>query len=112
MSVVWAVVVHALRTQLVEDATSAAFDAVRKRDLGAVRQQVEGAMAGVSGDDAITTGAEGLAGLAAREAMVRVKRMVAMVFILGGLVVAALGAFLRRRFTFIKPADRMRADAI
>jgi hypothetical protein len=74
---------------------NAAWDAVKSRDIGKLGEHVGGTIKEFSADTSLSGGAKKLAGLAAREAAAHIKRMLGLVFIVGGLALAALGAFWR-----------------
>ena len=73
----------------------AAWESVKHRDTGALRQHLEGTLSGIASEQSNTARAKKIAGMAAREAMARVLRVVGIISILGGLALAALGIFWR-----------------
>jgi hypothetical protein len=80
---------------VVDDARDAAWNTVKSRDLKAVRDQLEGTVSEIAGDGSLSGSAKSIAGMAAREAATRIKRMLGLILILGGLLLAALGALWR-----------------
>ena len=78
---------------LVDATTDATWESVKKRDIGALRQHLEGTISDIASEQSNTVRAKKLARLAAREAMSRVLRVAGIVSILGGLALAALGIF-------------------
>ena len=80
---------------LVEATTDATWESVKNRDMGALRQHLEGTLSDITSEQSNTARAKKLAGMAAREAMSRVLHVAGIISILGGLVLAALGLFWR-----------------
>lgn len=80
---------------LVEATTDATWESVKNRDMGALRQHLEGTLSDIASEQSNTARAKKLAGMAAREAMARVLRVAGIISILGGLALAALGLFWR-----------------
>jgi hypothetical protein len=78
---------------LVDATTDATWEFIKKRDMGALRQHLEGTLSDITLEQSNTARAKKLAGMAAREAMSRVLRVAGIISVLGGLVLAALGSF-------------------
>ena len=76
---------------LVDATTDATWESVKKRDIGALRKHLEGTLSDIASEQSSTGRAKKIAGMTAREAMSRVLRVAGIIFILGGLVLAALG---------------------
>ncbi len=78
---------------LLDATTDATWESVKNRDMGALRQHLEGTISDIASEQSNTARAKKIAGLAAREAMSRVMRVAGIVSFLGGLLLAALGLF-------------------
>ena len=80
---------------IVDAATDAAWESVKHRDTGALRQHLEGTLSSIASEQSNTARAKKIAGMAAREAMARVLRVAGIISVLGGLGLVALGTFWR-----------------
>ncbi len=76
---------------IVDAVTDAAWESVKNRDTGALRQHLEGTLSDIASEQSNTARAKKIAGMAAREAVSRVLRLAGIISILGGLALAALG---------------------
>lgn len=80
---------------IVDASKDAAWESIKNRDTGALRQHLEGTLSDIASEHSNTARAKKIAGMAAREAVSRVLRLAGIISILGGLVLAALGIFWR-----------------
>ena len=86
---------RAKRQSMVDATTDATWASVKNRDIGALRQHLEGQLSDIASEQSNAGRAKKLAGLAAREVMSRVMRTGGIIAILGGLLLVALGIFWR-----------------